>query len=69
MELKARWASGVTAELPARCVPNIGKPNRIELVQYSHLAAGVPPLAREPGEAADLGGVDGGVGKDVCGDA
>src|SRR5262249_62274699 len=63
--IEERRVVGIATELTARRVPDIGEPDRIELMQHRHFSAGVPPLSGKPGEAADLGGVDGGVGKGV----
>src|SRR6266852_4065223 len=58
--------AGVATELPAHGIPDIGEPDRIELMQHRHLSVRVPPFSGKPGEAADLGGIDGSVGKGVC---
>src|SRR5262249_53373073 len=63
--IEPRRMAGIATELTARRVPDIGEPDRIELMQHRHFSAGVPPLSGKPGEAANLGGVDGGVGKGV----
>src|SRR3979490_2859054 len=45
---------GVAREPPAGGIADIGEADRIELVQRRHLAARIPPLARQRRETRDL---------------